>query len=156
MGWGTLLGKMCYQSQCWNESYMNDARCGWAQLWSWNFSLENFSRKIFSNSFVGGQRILSMSDSRVWRSEKKHCKSCTWCPLPIPKQNVRLFYLHKKVCLIRHIHSSTFFWSQVILSKPTIALIVKKIPAKIRIAFRATAFLSSCKANGQRMQKYGR
>ena len=119
------------------------------------FRHKKFSRKILSNSSVGGQRTLSLSDSRVCRNEKKTSEERHLVPNASPKKNVRLLHIHKK-CVWSVIFIPPLFLRQAIHSKPTIVLFVKKRPAKIRFAYHATAFLSSCKLNCQRMQKYGR
>ena len=118
------------------------------------FRQNKFSRKILSNSSVGGQRTLSLSDSRVCRNEKNIGRAALGANAS-PKKNVRLLHIHKK-CVWSVIFIPPLFLRQTIRSKPTIALFVKKRPAKIRFAYHATAFLSSCKLNFQRMQKYGR
>ena len=73
--------------------------------------LKFFFRKIFAQDpfkLICGRTtdIVNVRFSSL-RSEKKHWKSCTWCPLPLPKQNVQLLHIHPKVCLVLHIYSFT-------------------------------------------------
>ena len=76
-----------------------------------------------------------------------------WCPVPLPKQNVQLLHIHPNVCLVLLIYSLNF---KPFVPNPRMLFSSKWVQAKSELIFMQRHFLSSCKSNGQRMQKYGR
>ena len=137
--------------------YENDARCGWANLQPLelnffarkNFRVRSFQTHLWADNGLCRCQILEFAGM------KKNIGRAALGAQCLSQKKCSITSYPQKVCLVRHIHSPTFFKTSHSFQAHDCPF-RKKIPAKIRFAYHATAFLSSCKLNCQRMQKYGR